>query len=160
MRASVRRLSAVVVVALAIAGCSDKPSASPSPNGSNTFDGTWIGAVGSNAATAVLSQSGRDITGTVAVNFFGPPSATGTVSGTFDGSTLTLTVTFPAGAFSATGSATCSMEASGTSSATTSAISMNLTQNWTPPCLVPGPEGALVSATTNTAQWVLNKQRL
>jgi hypothetical protein len=80
----------------------------------------------------------------------------GTLAGTVSGSQASLTLTFPAGAFTAAGTATCSVTGSGTSStATTSSLMLTVNLTFAQACN--GTQVSSGNGSTETDQITLTK---
>jgi len=115
---TVRQLLGLIAVAIAATRCGAPamPAASSAPTpvtpaaASPDLSGAWSGSAndsqGPTTVTWVLSQSGANVTGTVRTNAVNPDDGScsschrnksGTVTGTLNGSSLTLTMLFAAG---------------------------------------------------------------
>jgi hypothetical protein len=132
---SFRSAAASVLAVIALAGCSkgDSGGTTPSPATPANIAGTWSGSAsdssGTGTMTWVITQNGAAISGTLAivatdVNVAGA----GTISGSVDGTSITFTLTIPAGGFGAP-YASCTSTSSGTATVAGSAISGSYTGN-------------------------------
>src|SRR4051812_19323811 len=118
----------VLLAAVTVACSSSDSDGSTSPTQTN-LSGKWTGTIATsgdpNPATLVwtAAQSGSTLSGPVTATIVDAGqsrSFTGTLSGTTSASAITLTLSFPAGTFTALGGpSTCAM--SGTSNATLAA---------------------------------------
>lgn len=152
-RSSILRFGVLLVVG--VAGCV-KSSTSPSPASLN-LSGNWSGTLTRPGRTAAVTwnatQNGLNLTGPVVVTPQGAPSSiTGTMSGTISGTQVTLTLSAPAGAFTALGSSTCSLTATSTATASANSMSGSMAEVFAAPCL-----GPITDTATQTEQLSLTK---
>jgi hypothetical protein len=146
MKLRTRRLFAPWLVALAMtAGCkgkTDPPVAPTAPtlNVAGAWRGTADDSSGPGSITMQVTQSGENLTGTVAMSVTtvaGRGTVAGSVSGT---STIRLTITIPAGGFDAP-FGSCTATVTGTGQAT--ATSITATYTGTNSCSGPITKGEL-----------------
>ena len=149
----------LIVLLLGASGCERNPglqsptspgspggTPSPSPAPLN-LTGTWKGSLtdngtAKNEATIQLTHTNNDVTGTI--NWVGVTTATGTVTGTVSGKTLTFRISIPMGGFtSPAASRFCMAQMNGTTaSVSADQIDADYTGTNTCSALVPFP-GAL-----------------
>jgi hypothetical protein len=105
------RTIVVVLAAASLAACQSNPSAptalgAPTINLSGTWSGTGSDSFSPELVTWVLSQAGNAVSGTAELKAVNPSDGTcgschkvktGTLTGTLSGSTLTVSMKFPAG---------------------------------------------------------------
>lgn len=139
-------------------GSTPTAPSTPALNLSGTWSGTFAesGSTNSLRAAWTATQSGTSVTGVFVLDRPDQPDVrlTGTLAGPLSGSQFTLTLTMPAGAFTALGApATCSATGTGTSAATTaSSISATLALTYEPSCV-----GTFTPNATSTQQLTLRK---
>ena len=117
---------AVMCVLPLVAACDSAPTSPTSVTSSvdltGVFSGTGYDSFDESAyeMTWELSQSGRQVTGSLRLDFLGLVSATGTVSGTLNGDMLDYQMRSPIGAIS--NAPTCASTATGTASVSSGVI--------------------------------------
>jgi hypothetical protein len=147
MRVGVLGLVLGVALTVGTLGCSS--STSPSNGETLSLAGKWSGTWDSSPNVATLTQAGSTIGGTITMW----TGISGTLSGSISGDVLTLTISGPAGTYSAYGAPTCSMTATETFKVSATSIQKIFTENWSPSC-VP----TVVPQATTGRQLTLTKQ--
>ena len=125
---------------------------SPSKGETLNLAGNWVGTADSDPLVATITQSGSTHSQTIG-GTIGSPGISCGLSGSIEGSKLTLSISCPAGTFTAFGSATCSMNASETFVVSATSIKKIFMQNWSPSCIP-----AVSSSASNFVQITLTKQ--
>ena len=122
------------------------------------LSGSWSGKLGSDSSAPSLkwtaAQNGSSVSGPVSATFAGdngsPQTIQGTMNGAMSGAQLSLTLSFPAGAF--VDIPGCAVGGTGTATPTSSSISSTMVVTFAAPCI-----GTVSDRPTETDQLTLTK---
>jgi hypothetical protein len=123
------RIALGLALILGMLGC--RSSTDPTKTEILNLAGTWSGTYGTDSTVGTLTQDGSTISGKMGLW----TGISGTLSGSIEGSVLTLTINAPAGTYTPYGVATCSMTATERFVVSATSIKKTFTEHWTPDCV-------------------------